>query len=196
MQKLKVLNVDVDGCIGDLDTPWLEEYNRRYNDSLTRKDILTWDIHTYVKPECGDKIYDILREQGFFLKVIPMDGASELLEKWSKTHTINIVTDVPLEGQNDRTQWLAKYFPFIPKERIFYTGNKKEVKGDLIIDDKPLNLEEFPGIKICIDYTYNREITCEHYRVYSIQQAFDVVQAIEEGNQEILQKYFSKKKAA
>ena len=55
-EKLTIL-VDMDSIAADLQEKWYGAYNKRYNDTITVDDILSWDTHKYVKPECGKKIY-------------------------------------------------------------------------------------------------------------------------------------------
>jgi 5'-nucleotidase len=72
-----IILVDVDSTIADLVPEWLRIYNKIYNDNLTIDDITSWAIHKFAKPECGDKIYDILRMDTLYESVRPIEGAFE-----------------------------------------------------------------------------------------------------------------------
>ena len=61
MTKLTVA-VDVDDVCADLLTEWLYRYNLEYEDNLTVADVDRWDLSEQVKPECGKKIYNYLRD--------------------------------------------------------------------------------------------------------------------------------------
>lgn len=56
----KIFAVDVDDVCLDLNSVWLEDYNQVYNDNLKTEDITDWIITKFVKPECGNKIFDLL----------------------------------------------------------------------------------------------------------------------------------------
>ena len=57
--------VDIDSTIADMMPVWLEMYNNDYGDRLEPEDITGWSIHTFVKHECGKKIYSYLSRDGF-----------------------------------------------------------------------------------------------------------------------------------
>ena len=67
LMEKKIVLLDSDGVIADILERWLDVYNNTYNDSLTREEFASTfgGLHNVVKPECGEKVYDILREPGF-----------------------------------------------------------------------------------------------------------------------------------
>ena len=51
--------IDVDDVTADLVSVWLDKYNLDHNNSLSEKDIKTWDIGSHTK--IGDKMYEYLK---------------------------------------------------------------------------------------------------------------------------------------
>lgn len=60
--KNKTILCDVDNVILDLNSAWINLYNNIYNDNLKYSDILDWEMHKFVKAECGHDIYKILHD--------------------------------------------------------------------------------------------------------------------------------------
>jgi len=153
---------DMDGVIVNTHTPWLEEYNREYNDTLQYSDITSWGMHEFVKPECGTKIYDYLKQPGFFYYMDPLPGAVEILQKIKADtrHQITLGTAPPWDAPTavfDKIQWIKKYLPFIEIDKeVVLLNAKYKLHADLIFDDKPATLDDFPGISVAMSYKYNR----------------------------------------
>lgn len=155
---------DLDSIIVDLQTSWLALYNKDYNDNLTTANILEWETHKYVKPECGQKIYDYLSKPGFFYNLEPLHGATEALERLHESGLFNIriITAAPLGTFEEKREWVHKWLPFLdPKKDIIACYDKYLVNGDILIDDSPHNIVDYKKThfyaKICtIAYPYNK----------------------------------------
>lgn len=145
---------------------WFEAYNREYNDQLTEKKITSWDAHSFVKKECGKKIYKYLEEPGFYRNLEPIPHSIEVIQRLQEKYDIYIVTTSPKNALKDKAEWIEEHLPFIGFKRMVYTHHKHLVDGDLLFDDAPHNLEAFQqkgSISVAMDYAYNRNIDC--YRV-------------------------------
>lgn len=138
MKKLHIL-CDLDSTVVDLFDLWLNRYNNAYNDNLTTEGVLSFDIEKYVKPECGEKIYEFLDDK-FFLDVKPYEGALEAVEELTKSHRVHIVTafsaDKP-ETATSKVVWVRKHMPFIHKRFITLMSQKHMLRADVLIDDRP-----------------------------------------------------------
>ncbi len=64
MKKRKKIGIDLDSTLNNLNDVWLDRYNKDYNDDI--KHFEKWDATYNLKPECSVKIYDYLKEPGFF----------------------------------------------------------------------------------------------------------------------------------
>lgn len=158
--------IDLDSTVYDLLTPWLEWYNRNYNDSLRLQDIDRWSWHEICKPECGTKLYSFLNKKGLFSSLKPFDGALEAIRE---VHALGIKqvfcsTIVGTTGAREKEDAIIRDFPFLGKASLVLVGKDKDlVKGDVLVDDGPHNLKNFSGFKVlarlqdtkyCYEYDY------------------------------------------
>ena len=72
---MALIACDVDGVVANLTKPWLARYNKDWNDNLKIKDIEGWGIQDYVKPECGLKIFNYIKDPSLYDEVLPFSGA-------------------------------------------------------------------------------------------------------------------------
>lgn len=140
--------VDVDGVVCDLHTAWLARYNADYNDTLTPDDIMEWGLHPFVKPECGNRIYDYLNEDLYGPETPAIAGAREALMRLRQAgDRITFVTSCVSPGMFDpKVEWLRKEGMLIaPDGLIAVLGNtsKLVVQGDVLIDDRADTVREY-----------------------------------------------------
>jgi 5'(3')-deoxyribonucleotidase len=169
--KKKILAIDLDSTLNTLDTEWIQFYNKDFNDNLTREDMIRWEVYTYVKPECGKKIYDYLLYSNFF-KNLGMQLNADNVTKWlQQFYDIYIVTAYTPSTCADKCEWVKQHLPHIPVENIIFCNNKGLIKADILIDDGGHNLVAFKetnphGIPIVFDAPWNRDLQCKAIRVY------------------------------
>jgi len=162
--------IDLDETVIDLLNPWLSIYNIQWNDTLSIDKLLTYEIHKYVKPECGEKIYDILTSPRLFSHASAFPGAITALQYLMSIgiHRIIIATTVyPRNGSEaielDKRQWCKENLWFIPEEDIIITKDKYLIEGDIFIDDNPEQVINYrkhhPNATIIgIEYPYNKDM--------------------------------------
>ncbi len=161
---LPVLLFDLDGICTNLAKKWLAVYNRDWNDDLTLSRIVAWEWHKFVKPECGKRIYHYLNRPDFFADLEPIPGCIEVLGRLARRTELVVVTASPREAAAAKMAWVRHHLPFVPKPNIVITYRKDLVRGDFMFDDAPRNLRHFTGIRIMMDYPYNRDFH-DCYRV-------------------------------
>lgn len=159
-----VLLVDLDGICADLAGKWLSVYNREWNDDLTLDEIVEWEWHRFVRPECGKRIYHYLSRPGFFADLHPIPGAIPVLERLQARAELVVLTASPRAAMADKVAWVRRHLPFVPRENIIITYRKDLVRGDVLFDDAPRNLRYFQGVRVMLDYPYNRHFH-QCYRV-------------------------------
>lgn len=154
---MKRICVDQDQVLADILSVWIDRYNYDYLDNLSVADITDWDIHKFVVPKCGMKIYDYLNDPDLFESLPVIEHSQEVLEELSKKYEIFVCT-APWNEENvaPKYRWLRKHFPFINEDNYIFTRNKSILKADFLIDDKPENLECFDGYKIIFDAPHNQ----------------------------------------
>ena len=155
-----IVAFDQDGVLADLTTPWLEAYNKGYNDNLKAEDITDWDFHQFVKPECGTNIYKYLSLPEFYSDLPVMPGAQEATRAIQVMgYEVMIVSASPKAAYRDKYEWLQEHFSNIPSDNIMFVRNKSLVRADILVDDGVHNLlafEKAGGIPIIFDQPYNR----------------------------------------
>lgn len=147
--------IDMDGVLYDLQKEWLARYNKDYNDNLLNTDILTWDMHKYVK--CGKRIYDYFDDPTIYRSGELIHNAYNVTKRWfDGGHELAIVTAYARDvGATEKARWLRKHFPHIKNVMIQRGHIKHWVHADLLIDDGYHNLEHFQGLGILFTQTHN-----------------------------------------
>ena len=170
MKQPRIL-VDMDDCLCDQTTPWLEEFNRRYNTHVTRQEFRYYKREKYLKklvPELtSSDVFDIINTPGFTRNLSMMPGAIEALQEMkARGWRTVIVTSLPrarnTPGQmiQEKLEWIDYYLKGLIAERdIVITHEKYLVKGDILIDDAPHNLSVFPGATIAFHQPWNEHMT-------------------------------------
>lgn len=168
--KKKVLLLDLDDTINTLVPTWINLYNQDYNDNLQLEDIKTWDIQKYVKPTCGMKIYDYVKNPKLFENLDIQPNAQRVIEWLHEYFEIFVVTAFKPEVVIAKTKWILEKLPFINPEHICFVNKKGLLKADYIIDDAPHNLKDFKntnplGLPIIFNMPWNRTLKNKFPRV-------------------------------
>ena len=168
----KSLGIDLDSTLNCLDERWIiERYNTIYNDNLTREDMIHWNVETYVKQECGKKIYDILFEPNFF-RTLDIQPCSQEVTKWlSEYFDLYIVTAYSPSTCVDKAGWIEEYFSHIPVKNIIFCNHKGLIHTDILIDDGGHNIIDYhnankSGLPIIFDAPWNRYLENQFIREY------------------------------
>jgi 5'(3')-deoxyribonucleotidase len=166
MIKRGKIGIDLDDVLNDLLTEWLRLYNIQYNDTLLYNDFCKeWNLINNIKPECGDKIYEILSIKGLFYNLNVKDiNSIEIIKELSKYHDIFIITAYTSEHCIDKTRFIQKYYPFINLNNIIFCNYKYLINVDYLIDDYYANFDNFKGKKILYNAPYN-----QHYKNIDIR---------------------------
>lgn len=137
---------DLDGTMADLMTPWIKAYNEDFKDNLKTSEIIDWDIKKFIKQEARTKIFKYINEPDFYKKVKPINPIIEQAKSFIlKGDLVGVCTSCSnnIEMIKSKLWWLHKYANFIPKANIMFVDNKGLARGDLLIDDRVKNIEDF-----------------------------------------------------
>lgn len=169
-EKLTIV-CDLDSILVNLLGPWLDWYNRTYNDQLTVAHLTAYHIEKIVKPECGWKVFDFFdRDKPHSVQppayhdLPALPGAVEALRVLhDHGHDIIISTAVAGETAGDKFTWCKKNIPFIKQSHIMVGSRKERLHCDIFIDDAPKNLEAHRAawpdtLHLAIAYPYNAEV--------------------------------------
>jgi 5'-nucleotidase len=154
--------IDLDSVIYDLHTPWLSQHNAEYPNHILRiEDHKGWDAQKACNDvNCGANIYSYFNKPETWLNGKPIDNCVEVIERWQQEDIadIGILTTTPnaLAAQL-KLQWINQYLPTI-KDVIIVNGHLKHlIVGDVLIDDGIHNLENFNGLKILYNQSWNQD---------------------------------------
>jgi 5'(3')-deoxyribonucleotidase len=137
---------DLDGVLADIHTPWLEAYNKDFNDNLKPEDIVDWDIKQFVKDEAKTTIMKYINKEGFYTNVKPIPVfVEEAQTRISLGDNVGICTSCNNNPVMiaEKLKWIKKHLPFIDRNNIMFVNNKGLANADILIDDRVLNLERF-----------------------------------------------------
>lgn len=143
-----IVHIDSDGCLADIARHWCDLYNYRYNDTMAIDHFLNYDkLEDFSKPECGTRIYDIIKEPGFFADLTPTEDAVACLDRLNSNPKVDcyVLTDYSgnAEIAHGKIRFYEKYFPFFDTRKIIMCKPKFLVIGNVLIDDKFDNLIDY-----------------------------------------------------
>lgn len=138
-----VIAVDVDDVCLDLMPNWIKKYNFEYDDSLTKDDILDWNISKFVKEEAKERIYSYVKDDEIFLSASPIKNSLETILWLKEKHRIVYVTaNDPL---NCKFKWLLDNGFIESVDDLVVAYDKNLIKSSILIDDKYGNVVNRTG---------------------------------------------------
>lgn len=171
--------LDMDEVLCQTNKVMLEIYNDEFGDSLKMVDIKSFDVKNWVKPECGESVYEIYEREGFYKTLEPVSGAIEgtrfLLEMG---HDVVIASASPINSLTaieEKKQWVRDFMPYFPLENFVPIKRKELLRGDMILDDGPHNLAAFEGLSIRMERPWNASSTCHDASVGSWPEFISLV---------------------
>ena len=158
-----VILVDMDDTIEQLLAAWLRAANRRYGRNAAYEKVRDWDVSLAYPGLSREEIYAIPNEPGFWATVEPIPGAAEALQRlMAAGHQIYIVTATERESLVEKMDdLLFRYFPFLSWDQVIITKRKQLIRGDVLIDDGPHNLEGGDYVKLLMTAPHNLDYDAE-----------------------------------
>jgi len=152
-----IIFVDMDEVIADAYRAHIDLYNEEFNAQLKMEDCHGKEAWQCVPEEHQQSIKGHTWRAGFFegLNVIP--DSQEVLFELNRKHEVYIASaamEFP-QSLREKSDWLDRYFPFIPWQKRILCGDKFILKGDVLIDDRSKNLKNFNGRAIMFTSPHN-----------------------------------------
>jgi 5'(3')-deoxyribonucleotidase len=116
-----------------------------------------------------------------FERSFPMDGALAGVQLWSADNLVYFVTyshEDCSDGHAQKLAWMRMWLPWVREDQVIFTKHKFLVRGDVLIEDAPKNIEawlaENPhGWAYIVDHPYNRSYSAARVtRVASVEEAY------------------------
>ena len=172
MSKTIVL-VDMDMTLNHMEitfTDYLKKYYPWPLEELEEKNMTKYEMMTWYRPRIPEIMHKELIARVFntrgFWEVIPIQKhAAEVMEEMVEKFDVHIVTSPWIDYKDcykEKRNWVEEHLPFFDVVNIIFTRNKYLINGDVLIDDAPHYLDEFPNEKIVFDQPYNREVKGDH----------------------------------
>jgi len=139
-----IILVDTDNTLADFDAAFLNNWIEKYPNEVfipveERKNFHA--LHDY--PEhLREKVYELYHSKGLIRELPPVKGGivavHEMLEKG---HDVRFCTSHLFEYDPcviEKYEWIEEHFDKTFVDRIILTRDKTLIRGDLLIDDKPI----------------------------------------------------------
>ncbi len=181
MRESPVLLFDCDDVLLDLLPHWLAYLKSLYGVSLRPEDITAWDMTRFFPSLTPSQIYMPLRLEGFWRDVQPIPGAVEYMRRLHEGgYPFYIVTATDLHNAGEKADRLTELFPFLDKDRIIVAQKKQMIRGDLLVDDAPHNLEGGDYNRFLFTRPHNRSFDTTGTDILRVSSWEDIYEAITE----------------
>jgi 5'(3')-deoxyribonucleotidase len=152
----KIAIVDVDDVCALLGDTWLKRYNEDWDDTLTIEQLTDWDISKFVKPECGQHIFDYLNFPEIYNSVKPREGSIEGVHALRKIgYRVVFATSTPEPVRGKKLRWL-EHWGYEPNRRDYVEiEDKSLLLADFLIDDRWENISTFDGMGVLFTRPWN-----------------------------------------
>jgi 5'(3')-deoxyribonucleotidase len=161
---MKSIAIDMDNVIVDIESQYIEWYNRAFGVLVPREQLLG-------KPETKgfpnpDAVYNFLYTPGFFRTAKPLPGALQVVQQLMDSFQVYIVSAAMEFPQSlpEKYDWLREHLPFVSWQNIIFCGDKSIIGTDYMIDDHVKNLDNFRGTGLLFTAAHNVAID-RHARV-------------------------------
>lgn len=161
-----VILLDMDDVLINLKKHWVDALNKQYNRNINYDDIKSWNLLDYYTNITEEQLYAPLEDVRFWSTVTAKEGAQEAVE-WliKKGYSVYILTAAHPNSMPFRFALIEKMFPLIDSKHIITCHNKSMVKGDILIDDNPLNLIGGEYKPILMNASHNESFDNRQYNI-------------------------------
>lgn len=180
-----IILVDMDDTIENLGLAWVDYLNRKYDKNVNWYDIRKWDMQIPYPDLTEEQIYGALNDEDLWDNVTAKEDAShylkKLIDEGNKVYIVTASWYTTILPKMERC--LFKLFPFLTWSQVIVVLDKHMVKGDILIDDNPLNLVggDYFGILFTaphnIDYDDSQ---ADMIRVDNWKSAYLIIKSYEE----------------
>lgn len=141
------LFIDMDEVMADTYGAHIEIYNRDYQECLTHEACLGNEVWQTIPVDRQESVRQHASTIGFFRELSPIADSQKVIRELSQKYEVYIAS-AAMQFPNsliEKSEWLDEHFPFIPWQNRILCGHKHILHGDILIDDRSYNLEDFKG---------------------------------------------------
>ena len=178
---MKIL-IDVDNIIGNLCDAVISVYNEDSGDSLCSKNITSYYIENFVKPQYKDNFKHYFLDKRVWKRMKYVDGCREYIAKlFNDGHDIYFCTKTEMKNVPKKESYLQRTFPYINiRKKLIVCSDKTMIRADVLIDDC---LDNFGGqdYSIVLDYPWNRNNVKDNIiRAENWEEIYEIIASINE----------------
>ncbi|MEM7379649.1 MAG: 5'(3')-deoxyribonucleotidase [Bacteroidota bacterium] len=152
-----ILFVDMDEVIADTYGAHILQYNADFEENLSLQQCIGGEVWHSVPEERQESVRNHAWQPGFFRTLVPIKDSQSVLADLAEKYEVYIAS-AAMQFPNslqEKSDWLDEYFPFIHWKNRILCGDKHILKGDVLIDDRAYNLENFDGRSIMFTSPHN-----------------------------------------
>ena len=157
--------VDMDGVLADLETAFWTKFEAAFPEAPRRSQANTrqFKLDTQIGPEWTEKVRAITTAPGFYASLPPVPGAAHALnEMLAQGWDVRICTAPLLTNPtcaSDKLSWADEVLGQGWSRRVIIAKDKTLVRGDLLIDDKPVITGDWTPTwqHVVFDAPYNQD---------------------------------------
>lgn len=179
MKKLTIL-VDMDDTIENLCEVWVNYLNELYHTDVSLNDVKEWDMTKAFPTLSHSEIYAPLSDECLWKRVTPLPGAIENIKRLiDDGHKVVICTTAHPDTVGIKlNNVLFKYFPYLTYDDVIITSKKQLIRGDVLVDDAPHNLEGGDYFKILFTAPHNQSYNAREngmFRAYDWKDVYHTI---------------------
>lgn len=124
---------------------------------IKKKELAGKELEDILTKEQVDFMRKMTNSISYFKRIPIKPNCYAVLKELQKQYEIRVVSCAFVfpNSMNAKLWWLRKNLDFISLNEIIFCGNKGDVKGDVIIDDRIENLQSFYGKKYLFSAPHN-----------------------------------------
>lgn len=173
--------VDLDDCLWDLVSEWIDEYKFQYKNlhivdytlntheqSMSKSKVTSWNIEECLKPTDRELFWKVLDDGYLWYNLNVPDASKTALERLNSHENIDLIicTATSYKYAYPKIGEFLYQCPFIEPEQIILANSKHKILCDVAVDDKPDTLEKFmlsyfSPVTIKIKQPWNTTTICD-----------------------------------
>jgi 5'(3')-deoxyribonucleotidase len=160
-QAMEQLLVDMDGVLANVYSQFL---NLEFKETGVKQNIES--LSGKIEADAFLNYERSVHSMNFFRKAPVIPDSIEGLKYLNNKYRVLIVSSAMEFPHSliEKYEWLIEFYPFISWKQFVFCGEKASVKGDIMIDDHPKNLDFFTGRKILFTQPHNIHLSNNEYQ--------------------------------
>ena len=167
--------IDWDDCVNSLMNTVVDTYNQEHSPPISFDMLTDFVLRDCLPEEVVTRIEEIWRRQSLWDALTPQPGAIATLQQMLDDGVdVYLVTATHHTNLEWKMNWLRKYAPFFPADRVVVCHHKNIISADYLIDDRVENLRAGSYGRIVITKPWNAKA---HDDIFGLYRAGDLPQA-------------------